>query len=215
MEILVGRGGNQMMSIKDPEIGATHFELGEVDDLVSIDILSYKPTYVNGKRVVGYGKLFDRDAVITAGSSLNMKLSEIIESGIFDYKSIRSWGEVINRFSRSVDIDVFLNCCVDSGNEDTETLPLIFLKIGKAFLLVEENKLREAQMLIYELADLLYSIQDGSEELKTAYLGIFIPAYILYKKAGLEEMARATLEGIETMKARGIKFPANTQHLIS
>ena len=215
MEILVGRGGNQKLAIKDPEIGATHFELGEVDDLINIDILSCKPTYVNGQRIVGFGNLFERDAVLTAGNSLNIRLSELIESGIFDYKSIRSWGEVINRFSRSIDIDVFLNCCIDSENDDQETLPLIYLKTGKAYLLIEENKLREAQMLIYELADLLFSMQDGSEELKTAYLGIFIPAYYLYKKAGLEKLAQATLDGIDTMRAQGIKFPENTQHLIS
>lgn len=214
MDILVGRGGNQNMAIKDPEIGAIHFELGEVEDLISISILSYKPTYVNGQRVVGYGNLFERDAVLTAGSSLNLKLSELLDTGIFDYKLIQSWSEVINRFSRSVDIDVFLNCCIENENEK-DTLPVIYMKMGKAYLLIEENKLREAQILIYEIGDILYSLQDGSETLKTAYLGIFIPAYLLYKKAGLADMAQATLDCINSMEAQGVKFPSNTQQLIS
>ena len=213
MEITVGRGGNQMMALKDPEIGATHFELYEEDDLVGIDILSYKPTYVNGMRIVGYGNLFERDAVLTAGSSLNIKLSELIEAGCFDYKLIQSWSEVINRFSRSVDIDVFLNCCVEIEDEK-DTLPVIYLKTGKAYLLIEENRLREAQLLIYETGNLLYSLQDGSEALKTAYLGIFIPAYLLYKKAGLTDMAQATLDCIKSMEAQGVKYPSNTQQLI-
>ena len=213
MQIIVGRGGDQMMVIQDPEIGAVHFVLEEKDDLVNIDILSYKPTYVNGQRVVGFGNLFERDAELTAGSSLNIKLSDLIDAGLFDYKSIQSWSEVIDRFTRSVEIDVFLNCCVENEDEK-DTLPAIYLKMGKAYLLIEENKLREAQILIYEIGDLLYSMQDGSEELKTAYLGIFIPAYLLYKSARLTDMAQATLECINSMEAQGVKYPSNTQHLI-
>lgn len=201
------------MVLKDPEIGATHFEIEEEDDLITIDILSYKPTYVNGLRIVGYGNLVERDDVLTAGSSLNIKISELIDAGRFDYKSIQSWSEVIDRFSRSVDIDVFLNCCVEDEDEK-DTLPVIYLKMGKAYLLIEENKLREAQILIYEIGDQLYSLQDGSETLKTAYLGIFIPAYLLYKKAGVTDMAQATLDSINSMEAQGVRYPSNTQQLI-
>ena len=201
------------MAIQDPEIGTVHFALEEVEGLVKIDILSYKPTYVNGRRVVGYGNLFERDAELTAGSSLNIKLSDLIDAGLFDYKSIQSWSEVTDRFTRSVDIDVFLNCCVDNEDEK-DTLPVIYLKMGKAYLLIGENKLREAQILIYEIGDLLYSMQDGREELKTAYLGIFIIACLLYKSAGLTDMAQATLDCINSMEAQGVKYPSNTQQLI-
>lgn len=201
------------MVLKDPEIGATHFEIDEEDGLIVINILSYKPTYVNGLRIIGYGNLVERDAILTAGSSLSIKISELIDAGRFDYKSIQSWSEVINRFSRSVDIDVFLSCCVGE-EEEKDMLPVLYLKMGKAYLLIEENKLREAQMLIYEIGDQLYSLQDGSETLKTAYLGIFIPAYRLYKIAGLADMAKATLDCIHSMEAQGVKYPSNTQQLI-
>lgn len=201
MEIIVGRGGNQLNKITDPKIGACHCRITEKEDMYMVDIANYRPTFINGERVLEFNNLFPQDSIISMGDTINCPISELMIP--YDYSCLTDWGLAAERFERVIDVDVFLNCCI--APDDRNSVAEYNIKACKAFLLIKEGRLRAAQEIIYEVGDALYALQDGSVELKTAYTAVMALCALLYEKAGLTSLQNTAKERTDILINSGGK----------
>lgn len=198
MNILVGTGGNQKILLKDPGVAPCHCAIfPEGDDLYIVESTNKRPAYVDGKRIFG-DMTVNGDSEIKIGNTISITVRELAEP--YEISNIIDWGIAAERFNSITDLDVF-QVTVDHAysKEEINIINTSALKLCRAYFHINQKKFREAQIIIYDVGDLLYENQDGRDILKNAYLSAMILLFYLYKEAGLADLK-------EIAKNRSIKM---------
>lgn len=211
MDLIIGRGGNQKITIKDPGIGALHCIVYEEDGFYKLQTFNYRATYIDNERIMPFldARLVTETTKIRLGDSYECEIKDLLP--LYDYNLLTDWGIAAGRFERILDIKVFLEYALP---EDFPLAVRASLKGCEAYFLINEGKLREAQEIIYSLGDEIYENQDGEMGLKTAYLSYMILLFYLYKKAGLQSESQKVLDDVRKMMDSGINCSDNVVSLI-
>lgn len=211
MNLIIGRGGNQKITLKDPEIGALHCIVDEEDGFYKLQTFNFRATYIDDERIMPLldALVVSENTKIRLGESFECEFKDLLP--VFDYNLLTDWGVAANRFERILDIEVFLDYALP---EETPLPVRASLKGCEAYFLINQGKFREAQEIIYTIGDEIYENQDGEMELKNAYLSYMILLFYLYKKAGLGAESQKVLEDVRKMIDSGINCSDNVVSLI-
>lgn len=211
--MLIGTGGNQKNKITDPGVAPCHCVIIPDDNNIFIvEPTNYRPTFIEDERISG-DTVVTPDTNIRLGEFFSCKIKDLIQP--FDIGSLKDWGIATQRFNSLTNLDVFqlpVDLCYP--DEDLNIINLSSLKLCRAYFLIEEERFREAQILIYETGDELYAAQDGSDPLKNAYLSSMILVYFLYKRAGLEKMREIARNRSLMMINSGLSCSQNVMDLL-
>lgn len=201
MTIFIGRGGTQKQPLAGIDIAPLHCSIKENGDgTFSVAPLNYRPTIVDGERVWKSTE-YDGDSVLTVGESFEMKLSEAAQA--IDAHNLTDWGMMADRFGDLNAITAFDNVCLWEYEEDTPNLIDDNAMCARAYYLMREGKLREAQEQLYEAGDDLYARQDGTPLMHGAYAGMLGLLAELYVRAGRSDVARQAHDGARQLLSMG------------
>lgn len=205
--IIVGRAGNQKEKILDPKVGTFHCRISVDADMpgkLMVEILSVKPTYINGERLYRVENMVDEDAVVTIGDTYHCRVKDLLKE-TFDFKELTDWGKAAQRYERLIDVEAVLSLMDFDFTEPTDYVIEGSLTLCKAYRLIEEGRLREAQKIIYEEGDKLYSMLDNSPLIRNVYASAMALATLLYKKAGMEALAQQCEKNFLKMLSQGME----------
>lgn len=201
--MLIGTGGNQKNKINDPGVAPCHcIIVPDEDGIFIVEPTNFRPTFIEDERISG-DSVVTPDTNIRLGDFFSGKIKDLIQP--FDIASLKDWGLATQRFDSLTDLDVFqLTVDLCYPDEDLNIINLSSLKLCRAYYLIEEEKFREAQILIYESGDELYAAQDGSDELKSSYLSSMVLLYYFYQKIQMDDLGQTTLDRCKIMIDMGI-----------
>lgn len=182
MEVLVGKGGNQSMPITDETVSRIHCKIEVLDSgFIAVTNLSASGTFLNGQKLVKR-TLVKREDELQLGVRFKATIHELIDS--VNYETF-TWHQVVrDKYLTSNALQAFISTSAQKVNDQ---LPCYFMPVVKsamAYYMIDENKFREAQSLIYEAGDMLYDMQDGSDLLQGVYATILVVCARLYLKVG-------------------------------
>ena len=182
MEVLVGKGGNQSMPITDETVSRIHCKIEVLDSgFIAVTNLSASGTFLNGQKLVKR-TLVKREDELQLGVRFKATIHELLDS--VNYETF-TWHQVVReKYLTSNALQAFISTSAQKVNDQ---LPCYFMPVVKsamAYYMIDENKFREAQSLIYEAGDMLYDMQDGSDLLQGVYATILVVCARLYLKVG-------------------------------
>ena len=182
MEVLVGKGGNQSMPITDETVSRIHCKIEVLDSgFIAVTNLSASGTFLNGQKLVKR-TLVKREDELQLGVRFKATIHELLDS--VNYETF-TWHQVVrDKYLTSNALQAFISTSAQKVNDQ---LPCYFMPVVKsamAYYMIDENKFREAQSLIYEAGDMLYDMQDGSDLLQGVYATILVVCARLYLKVG-------------------------------
>lgn len=178
MEILVGRGGNQSLLITDKTVSAIHCKIEVMDSgFIAVTNLSISGTFLNGDKL-NKRTLVKREDILRLGTSFSVTVGELIK--IDDFSIYTCHQIVRKKFQTKNDLQVFLNTSSQRFSERMSPYTIPVAKSALAIYLMEEEKYNDAQKLIYEAGDAIYSMQDGSNLLMGVYATLLTVCARLY-----------------------------------
>lgn len=215
MNIKIGRGGNQKPVIKDKSVPPYqgYFAKDEDGDII-FHLRSVKPIYFNGERASYEETLVPPGSKVTLGDNLSFVLEELLEP--MDIEELKDWGNALRRFDSAVAAHVFWTVSLTVDDEDN--YPLVEETSAgccEAYYLIESGKFKVAQEMIYEVADVLFDNQDGSEKLRRAYTAVLGLAAYFYFKIGQKGLAKSTLEDFRSVISSGVKCSEEVMDVVS
>ena len=200
MEILVGKGGNQSMPITDETVSRIHCKIEVFDSgFIAVTNLSASGTFLNGQKLVKR-TLVKREDELQLGIRFKATVHELLDN--VNYETF-TWHQVVrNKYLTSNALQAFVST---SAQKVSDQLPIYFMPVVKsamAYFMMDENKFREAQDLIYEAGDMLYDMQDGSELLQGIYASVLTVCARLYLQVDRLDVAKETILGAAGIFAR-------------
>lgn len=182
MEILVGKGGNQSMPITDETVSRIHCKIEVLDSgFIAVTNLSASGTFLNGQKLVKR-TLVKREDELQLGVRFKATIHELLDS--VNYETF-TWHQVVrDKYLTSNALQAFISTSAQKVNDQLPCYFMPVLKSTMAYYMIDENKFREAQSLIYEAGDMLYDMQDGSDLLQGVYATILVVCARLYLKVG-------------------------------
>lgn len=200
MEILVGRGGNQGIAIDDVSVSKIHCKIEVLDSgLIALTNLSAKGTWLNGAKVIKR-TLIKPDDELRLGDSYTVKVKDLLTQE--NYKAYTSYLYVRDRYGSEGDLEAFIRTAAKLSAEEMPDYVMPVVKSTLAYYYIQGDKLYEAQMLLYEVGDLLYDMQDGSELLQGVYASILDLVGRLYLEAGRYQEAKETADDADKIFKR-------------
>lgn len=193
MEILVGKGGNQSMPITDETVSRIHCKIEVLDSgYIVVTNLSASGTFLNGQKLVKR-TLVKREDEIQLGVRFKATIHELLDNANYD---VFTWHQVVrDKYLTSNALQAFISTSALKVNDQ---LPCYFMPVVKsamAYYMMDENKFREAQNLIYEAGDMLYDMQDGSDLLQGIYATILVVCARLYLQVGRLDVGLDAVNG--------------------
>ena len=167
MDILVGRGGNQGMIIDDESVSKIHCKIEVLDSgRMALTNLSAKGTWLNGIKLIKR-TLVKPDDELRLGPTYTVQVKELLTQE--NYNAYTNYIYVAERYKTKGDLEAFINAAAkhSAGNMPSYVMPVS--KSTMAYYEIQEDKLYDAQMLLYEVGDQLYEMQDGTELLQGIY----------------------------------------------
>ena len=182
MEVLVGKGGNQSMPITDETVSRIHCKIEVLDSgFIAVTNLSASGTFLNGQKLVKR-TLVKREDELQLGVRFKATIHELLDS--VNYETF-TWHQVVrDKYLTSNALQAFISTSAQKVNDQLPCYFMPVLKSTMAYYMIDENKFREAQSLIYEAGDMLYDMQDGSDLLQGVYATILVVCARLYLKVG-------------------------------
>ena len=182
MDILVGKGGNQSMPITDETVSRIHCKIEVLDSgFIAVTNLSASGTFLNGQKLVKR-TLVKREDELQLGVRFKATIHELLDS--VNYETF-TWHQVVrDKYLTSNALQAFISTSAQKVNDQLPCYFMPVLKSTMAYYMIDENKFREAQSLIYEAGDMLYDMQDGSDLLQGVYATILVVCARLYLKVG-------------------------------
>lgn len=182
MEILVGKGGNQSMPITDETVSRIHCKIEVLDSgFIAVTNLSASGTFLNGQKLVKR-TLVKREDELQLGVRFKATIHELLDS--VNYETF-TWHQVVrDKYLTSNALQAFISTSAQKVNDQLPCYFMPVLKSTMAYYMIDENKFREAQSLIYEAGGMLYDMQDGSDLLQGVYATILVVCARLYLKVG-------------------------------
>lgn len=182
MEVLVGKGGNQSMPITDETVSRIHCKIEVLDSgFIAVTNLSASGTFLNGQKLVKR-TLVKREDELQLGVRFKATIHELLDS--VNYETF-TWHQVVrDKYLTSNALQAFISTSAQKVNDQLPCYFMPVLKSTMAYYMINENKFREAQSLIYEAGDMLYDMQDGSDLLQGVYATILVVCARLYLKVG-------------------------------
>lgn len=193
MDILVGKGGNQSMPITDETVSRIHCKIEALDSgFIAVTNLSAAGTFLNGQKLVKR-TLVKREDELQLGVRFKATIHELLNN--VNYETF-TWHQVVrDKYLTSNALQAFIDT---SAKKINNQLPRYFMPVVKsamAYYMMDENKFREAQNLIYEAGDMLYDMQDGSELLQGIYASVLTVCARLYLQVDRLDVAKETILG--------------------
>lgn len=193
MDILVGKGGNQSMPITDETVSRIHCKIEVLDSgFIAVTNLSASGTFLNGQKLVKR-TLVKREDELQLGVRFKATIRELLDN--VNYETF-TWHQVVrDKYLTSNALQAFINTSALKVNDQ---LPCYFMPVVKsamAYYMIDENKFREAQNLIYEAGDMLYDMQDGSELLQGIYASVLTVCARLYQQVNRLDEAKEAILG--------------------
>ncbi len=193
MDILVGKGGNQSMPITDETVSRIHCKIEVLDSgFIAVTNLSAAGTFLNGQKLVKR-TLVKREDELQLGVRFKATIHELLNN--VNYETF-TWHQVVrDKYLTSNALQAFIDT---SAKKINNQLPRYFMPVVKsamAYYMMDENKFREAQNLIYEAGDMLYDMQDGSELLQGIYASVLTVCARLYLQVDRLDVAKETILG--------------------
>ena len=193
MDILVGKGGNQSMPITDETVSRIHCKIEVLDSgFIAVTNLSASGTFLNGQKLVKR-TLVKREDELQLGVRFKATIHELLNN--VNYETF-TWHQVVrDKYLTSNALQAFIDT---SAKKINNQLPRYFMPVVKsamAYYMMDENKFREAQNLIYEAGDMLYDMQDGSELLQGIYASVLTVCARLYLQVDRLDVAKETILG--------------------
>ena len=188
MDILVGRGGNQGMIIDDESVSKIHCKIEVLDSgRMALTNLSAKGTWLNGIKLIKR-TLVKPDDELRLGPTYTVQVKELLTQE--NYNAYTNYIYVAERYKTKGDLEAFINAAAkySAGNMPNYVMPVV--KSTMAYYEIQEDKLYDAQMLLYEVGDQLYEMQDGTELLQGIYASILDLVGKLYVEVGKYEEAK-------------------------
>lgn len=188
MDILVGRGGNQGLVIDDESVSKIHCKIEVLDSgRMALTNLSAKGTWVNGAKIVKR-TLVKPDDELRLGPTFTVHVRDLLAQE--NYKAYTNYLYVADRYKSKGDLEAFVNTAAkrSAGNMPDYVMPVA--KSTLAYYAIQEDKLYDAQMLLYEAGDQLYEMQDGSEVLQGIYASVLDLVGKLYVEVGKYDEAK-------------------------
>ncbi len=170
------------MPITDETVSRIHCKIEVLDSgFIAVTNLSASGTFLNGQKLVKR-TLVKREDELQLGVRFKATIHELIDS--VNYETF-TWHQVVrDKYLTSNALQAFISTSAQKVNDQ---LPCYFMPVVKsamAYYMIDENKFREAQSLIYEAGDMLYDMQDGSDLLQGVYATILVVCARLYLKVG-------------------------------
>ena len=193
MDILVGKGGNQCMPITDETVSRIHCKIEVLDSgYIAVTNLSASGTFLNGQKLVKR-TLVKREDELQLGVRFKATIRELLDN--VNYETF-TWHQVVrDKYLTSNALQAFISTSALKVNDQ---LPCYFMPVVKsamAYYMIDENKFREAQNLIYEAGDMLYDMQDGSELLQGIYASVLTVCARLYQQVNRLDEAKEAILG--------------------
>ena len=188
MDILVGRGGNQGMVIDDESVSKIHCKIEVLDSgRMALTNLSAKGTWLNGSKLIKR-TLVKPDDELKLGPTFTIHVRDLLTQE--NYKAYTNYIYVADRYKSKGDLEAFIHTAAkrSAGNMPDYVMPVT--KSTLAYYDIQEDKLYDAQMLLYEVGDQLYEMQDGSELLQGIYASILDLVGKLYVEIGKYDEAK-------------------------
>lgn len=188
MDILVGRGGNQGMIIDDESVSKIHCKIEVLDSgRMALTNLSAKGTWLNGIKLIKR-TLVKPDDELRLGPTFTVHVRDLLTQENFN--AYTNYLYVADRYKSKGDLEAFINTAAkrSAGNMPDYVMPVT--KSTLAYYNIQEDKLYDAQMLLYEAGDQLYEMQDGSELLQGIYASILDLVGKLYVEVGKYDEAK-------------------------
>ena len=193
MDILVGKGGNHCMPITDETVSRIHCKIEVLDSgYIAVTNLSASGTFLNGQKLVKR-TLVKREDELQLGVRFKATIRELLDN--VNYETF-TWHQVVrDKYLTSNALQAFISTSALKVNDQ---LPCYFMPVVKsamAYYMIDENKFREAQNLIYEAGDMLYDMQDGSELLQGIYASVLTVCARLYQQVNRLDEAKEAILG--------------------
>ena len=149
--------------------------------------LSAKGTWLNGIKLIKR-TLVKPDDELHLGPTYTFQVKELLTQE--NYNAYTNYIYVAERYKTKGDLEAFINAAAkhSAGNMPNYVMPVV--KSTMAYYEIQEDKLYDAQMLLYEVGDQLYEMQDGTELLQGIYASILDLVGKLYVEVGKYEEAK-------------------------
>lgn len=188
MDIIVGRGVNQGMVIDDESVSKIHCKIEILDSgRMGLTNLSAKGTWLNGSKLLGSTVIKPNDK-LRLGPTFTVLVKDLLVQE--NYNAYTNYIYVADRYKTKDDLEAFINTAakISSGHMPDYVMPVV--KSTLAYYYIQDDKLYDAQMLLYETGDEIYEMQDGSELLQGIYASILDLVGKLYVEVGKYEEAK-------------------------
>lgn len=176
------------MPINDPGVSKVHCKL-EVSDtgMITLSSLSAGGTWLNGMKVVKRMVVKPTDE-LRLGSSFTVQVKDLLTQE--NYNDYTNYIYVTERFKSVADIEAFINTASKHSVDEMPAYVMPVVRSALAYYYIQEGRLYDAQMLLYEVGDLLYGMQDGTELLQGVYASILDLVGKLYVEVGKLQEAK-------------------------
>lgn len=193
MDILVGKGGNQSMPITDETVSRIHCKIEVLDSgYIAVTNLSASGTFLNGQKLVKR-TLVKREDELQLGVRFKATIRELLDN--VNYETF-TWHQVVrDKYLTSNALQAFISTSALKVNDQLSCYFMPVVKSAMAYYMIDENKFREAQNLIYEAGDMLYDMQDGSELLQGIYASVLTVCARLYQQVNRLDEAKEAILG--------------------
>lgn len=188
MEILVGRGGNQSLAIDDENVSKIHCKIEVLDSgRMAVTNLSAKGTWLNGDKLIKR-TLVKPDDELRLGPSFMVHVKDLLVQE--SYNAYTNYLYIADRYKSKGDLEAFINTAAKRSADQMPDYVMPVAKSTLAYYDIQDDKLYDAQMLLYEVGDQLYEMQDGSELLQGIYASVLDLVGKLYVEVGKYEDAK-------------------------
>lgn len=193
MEVLVGRAGNQAMTINDSSVAKIHCKLMVMDSgLITVENMSRQGTYLNGDPVMRK-TLVKPDDELRLGDSFIVKVRDLLVQE--DYAAYTNYLYVAKKYTNEAEVEAFITAAAKKSAQEMPPYVMPVVKLTLAYYYIQCGELYKAQMLIYKEGDAIYDMQDGSELLQGIYASVLELCGSLYLEAGRYAEAKEAADG--------------------